>query len=140
MPTRRVIALILAAATLELGLCGESVAAEGKDCSDVVPGVVVVKFKRSYSIPAGIGIQSAAPKLAALANSGVTSLARAFPDVAPLSEAEAASGKIDLSQIHYASIPLDRNPCDVAGQLDPTPIYRSRCYIAFGSVEGGEDG
>lgn len=23
---------------------------------------------------------------------------------------------------------------------DPTPIYRSRCYIAFRSVEGGQNG
>ncbi len=31
--------------------------------------------------------------------------------------------------------------CDLIEQADdPTPIYRSRCYIAFGWVKGGEDG
>ncbi|MBP1657300.1 MAG: peptidase and subtilisin kexin sedolisin [Bacteroidetes bacterium] len=89
----------------------------GNDDKDVIPGVVVVKFKRSYAFQAGPGLHRLSPLPAAVSELGVTSLARAFPSVIPLDDSAVVRGKIDLSRIHIASIPLGLNPRDVAAKL-----------------------
>ncbi len=93
----------------------------GPSSDGVVPGVVVIKFKRSSSTGDGSQMQSATPALQALSQYGVTSLERAFPMAVRVPDADAAKGKVDLSQIHCASIPADMNPVEVAAQMAQLP-------------------
>ena len=89
--------------------------------NDVIPGVVVIKFKRSNSIAGTPILHSAEPLLATLSKLGVTSLAHAFPHVAPVSDADVAAGKVDLSRIYHASIPSSMNPAEVAARIAQLP-------------------
>ncbi len=88
---------------------------------DVIPGVVVVKFKRPYASQAGQILRRPGPVPAAVSELGVTSLARAFPSAIPLDDSAFVRGKIDLSQIHLASISPGLNPRDVAARLALLP-------------------
>ena len=89
--------------------------------SDIIPGIVVVKFRHSYSLPGGPAVHGPNPLLNAFSERGVTSVARAFPSIDPLSDADVASGKIDLSQIHFATILPDLDPRGVASSLAQLP-------------------
>jgi subtilisin family serine protease/photosystem II stability/assembly factor-like uncharacterized protein len=94
---------------------------EGASLKDVVPGVVVVKFKRAITVqrgPVKVGRDSLST---ALSQHGVISIAHAFPTFIPLNDIQVASGRIDLSQIHFASIPPALNPREVASQLARMP-------------------
>ncbi len=88
---------------------------------DVVPGIVVVKLRHSITIADGPVVRGADPLLSAFADCGVTSLARAFPMAVCLNDAEIAAGKVDLSNIHYGTIPSGMNPVEVAAQLAQLP-------------------
>ena len=89
--------------------------------SDIIPGFVVVKFRRSTSVAGAQPVHGPVPLPNAFSERGVTSLARAFPFAVPLNDADVAAGKIDLSQIHFAAIPPDLDPRDVASQLAQLP-------------------
>ncbi len=89
--------------------------------NDVVPGIVVVKLKHSNSISDGPVARGADPLLSAFSDRGVTSLARAFPLALPLRDADVAAGKVDLSQIHFGTIPASMNPVEVAARLADLP-------------------
>jgi subtilisin family serine protease/photosystem II stability/assembly factor-like uncharacterized protein len=88
---------------------------------DVVPGIVVVKFRRSNPATDGSLRKGSDPLVSAVARTGVTSLARAFPMRTPLSDAEVKAGKVDLSRIHFASIPSTMDPVAVAKELSALP-------------------
>ncbi len=93
----------------------------GVSSNDVVPGIVVVKLKHSNSVADGPVVQGADPLSSAFANRGVTSLARAFPLAVSVSDADVTKGKVDLSQIHFATIPSAMNPMEVAARLADLP-------------------
>ncbi len=93
----------------------------GVSSNDVVLGIVVVKLRHSISIAEGPVVQCADPLLSAFSDLGVTSLARAFPMTVSLNDAEAAKGRVDLSQIHFATIPSGMNPVEVAARLADLP-------------------
>jgi photosystem II stability/assembly factor-like uncharacterized protein len=88
---------------------------------DVIPGIVVVKLRRSNPVTDGPLRQGADPLVSAIARSGVTSLERAFPMRAPLSDADVKGGKVDLSRIHFGTIPTTMDPVAVAAQLAALP-------------------
>jgi len=93
----------------------------GLSSDGIVPGVVVVKFKRSSSTGDGSHLQGAAPGLHVLTPYGVTSVERAFPMAVRVPDADVAAGKVDLSQIHVAAIPASMNPVEVAAHLAALP-------------------
>ena len=84
---------------------------------EVVPGVVVVKFKRGFSVPSGALRKGSNAVLEAMRLQGVMSIAPAFRVVRHESDADAAAGKVDLSQIHFAAIDPGLDPRAVARQL-----------------------
>ncbi len=92
-----------------------------KNDQDIIPGVVVVKFKRSVSVGERHGIQNSSPLQTAFSECEVNSLAQAFPSAIPLSEADAAAGRTDLSRIYFASIPSSRSPREIAARLSDMP-------------------
>ena len=71
---------------------------------EVVPGIVVVKFKRGYSVPGGIVQKSSNILLEQLREQGVMSLTSPFKTVRTLSDQDIAAGKVDLSRMYYAHI------------------------------------
>ena len=100
---------------------------------EVVPGVVVVKFKRGYSLPEGALQQSTGVLPEAMREQGVVSLSRTFRSVRPLNDADVANGMIDLSQIHFASISPELDPRDVASKLAQLPQveYAEPKYVNY---------
>jgi len=93
----------------------------GISSTDVVPGIVVVKLRYSKSVPDDPVAQGANPVLNAFSDCGVISLARAFPMAVPLHDVDVAAGKVDLSQIHFGTIPSGMNPVEVAARLADLP-------------------
>ena len=111
--------VILACMLLSLVPSDESRAAGGKQTqhpelqdqrsggasNEVVPGVVVIKFRHSTSIGGNTPAGRSDPTLDALHTHGVSSVIRAFPEAALLDDDAVAAGKVDLSRIHFATIP-----------------------------------
>ena len=94
---------------------------DGVISNDIVPGIVVVKLRHSHSIIDGPVVQGGDPLSSAFADRGVTSLERAFPMAIALNDADVAKGKVDLSQIHFCTIPSGMNPMEVAARLAELP-------------------
>jgi subtilisin family serine protease len=88
---------------------------------EVVPGVVIVKFKRGFTAPSGALQKGSNAVLEAMRLQGVVATAPAFRVVRHESDADAAAGKIDLSQIHVAAIDRNLDPRAVARQLGSLP-------------------
>ncbi len=77
---------------------------------DIVPGVVMVKFKRGITIAEGSTLTSSDPLSALIARAGVSSLSQAFPTIPPATDREIADGKEDISRIYYAYLPITLDP------------------------------
>ncbi len=112
----------------------------GVSSNDVVPGIVVVKLRQSNSVTDGPVVRGADPLLSPFSDCGVTSLARAFPMAVSLNDADVAAGKVDLSQIHFGTIPSGMNPMEVAARLEDLPQveYAEPKYYSY-LCEGPND-
>jgi subtilisin family serine protease/photosystem II stability/assembly factor-like uncharacterized protein len=87
------------------------------DPADIVPGIVIIKFRRGAG-PAGHGSgQSAARIVQQMQALGVRSVQRVFSSEAQISDADAAAGRVDLSNTYYAAIDLNADPMAVAKRL-----------------------
>ncbi len=85
---------------------------------EVVPGVVIVKFKPGITVAEGAVLTSSSYVTELFNRSGVISLRQVFKSIQPATEGELAAGKVDLSRVYYANIPSQLDPRDVAGDLN----------------------
>lgn len=102
---------------------------------EVIPGVVMVKFKPGVAITDGATVTGSAPLNQILAQAGVVSLRKVFKSIQPASENDLAAGKVDLGRVYFADIPLVADPRVAARELDQAdeveyaePKYMSYLY------------
>lgn len=96
------------------------IAREGRSFSqndEVIPGVVIVSFKRGVAVAEGQPLTSVGIINQAIQENGVTSLVKIFKVIAPVSETDEANGTVDLSRVYYAYILTGLDPREVARQI-----------------------
>lgn len=84
---------------------------------EVIPGVVMVKFKSGVDVTEGTNRTNSTTINQALNQQGVLSLKKIFFYVPQLDAAQIAEGYVDLSRIYYAEISSAADPRLVASRL-----------------------
>ena len=99
----------------------------------IVPGVVIVKFRAGISPGQGPLAKAAGTLTGMLAQRGVLSLARTFPEVRPLDAAVSAGLRVDLSQIYYATVKRESDVREIARQISllPQVEYAEPKYLQY---------
>ena len=87
----------------------------------IIPGVVIIKLKRGYTIPTGILSKTAGGLTGSLVNAGVATFERMFPSVATLSKNEIAAGRTDISLIYQGLLGSGRDPREVSARIARLP-------------------
>ena len=88
---------------------------------EVIPGVVIIKFRVGVNIQTGTTATTSTPLHQFLAVHHVNSIQSMFRGFRPLTSVEIASGKVDLSRIHYAFIDESLDPREIARELMHSP-------------------
>ncbi len=84
---------------------------------EVVPGVVIVKFKHGVVMQEGKAVDRFSPAGKILSKFSVTSVVKMFKGVKQPSDLDYASGKVDLSNIYVIGFDRSFDPRKVAQQL-----------------------
>ncbi len=86
---------------------------------EVIPGVVVIKFKQGVEVLDGERFSTSSSTLnQALSGEGIVSLERTFKYIHPETASRLAEGYVDLSRVYYGSISSVADPRFTASRLN----------------------
>jgi photosystem II stability/assembly factor-like uncharacterized protein len=88
---------------------------------DIVPRLIIVKFKPGIAPGSGSLSKAGDALHVSLAREGVKSLARTFPEVESAGTESTVEGRVDLSQIYYATIGPENDVHAVALRIGRMP-------------------